>query len=502
LKRSSGVLLHISSLPGPFAAGALGRQAREFADLLAEMGCSYWQVLPVGHHSGGGSPFASRSLFALNPGLIDPYALEGAGLLTGDEIGWLFARQTPKADMPSAMEKKRLVLLRKAYTRVGARESREIAAFAEKHAGWLDAYALFITLKNYYGDAPWGEWPAIGLRLHKPDAVARAQKQYENEIMFWKFVQYTAYGQWAAFREYANSLGIGIIGVLPAYASLESSDVWAGSRLFQLNAKHMPKSVGGAPPDAFCKNGRLWGCPLYDWDEMRPELFEWWVSRIGNARALYDAVIIDHFRGLHEYWAVPYANKTAKKGEWRKGPGAGLIDEIKARFGDATIIADDTGADDRPAREFVESAGFPGIRVMQRGFGESAEPGHMIDGYPAACAAYTGTHDDNTVLGWYEGAPEQARADSFAKLGLGPPDRGKPAAGADICRAWIESLFGAKPDLAIVPIQDLLCEGADARMNDPGAPSRRNWAYRVDERKLKSSLDVKWVAELNKRYNR
>ena len=500
IKRSSGVLMHISSLPGPFATGTLGREACKFAELLVKMGCSYWQILPINHLAEGNSPYTNCSLFAINPNFIDLYALGAKGLLTADEINDVQVSSRHAAQDNPSLEKKRMIMLRKAFSRIGEPELKGIAAFSEAHAHWLDAYALFTVLKNNYGDAQWNEWPVIGLRLHKRDAVAQANIDYGNDILFWKFVQYTAYGQWAEFRKYVNGLGVSIVGDIPIYASFDSSDVWANNHLFQLNTKHIPKRVGGVPPDYFNKNGQLWGNPLYDWDEMKKDGYAWWLSRIENALTIFDLVRIDHFRGLHTYWAVPYANKTAKKGEWLKGPGMDLIKRINARFDGAPFIMEDLGAISRPVQKFFDSTGYPGMRVMQFGFGPDGDPVHKVKNFTADCVAYTGTHDNNTIIGWYGDVPAEKRAASYAELGLAAqPD--KPFTNAEICRAWIGKLFESKAALAIVPIQDLLYEGAEARMNTPGTTIPENWTYRVTKETL-DAMDIGWVTGLNRKYKR
>jgi len=494
--------MHISSLPGPFGTGTLGRQAREFAVLLAQMGCSYWQILPINHPTEGNSPYSSRSLFALNPNFIDLYSLEEMGLLAAAEIGDVHVQPGQKANESPVLEKKRLILLRKAYSRIDDAVRDEIRVFADRQAHWLDAYTLFIVLRNNFGNSPWNEWPVIGLRLHKDDAIAQAYIEYENELLFWKFIQYIAYRQWAEFRGYVNGLGIKILGDIPIYASFDSSDVWSGNHLFQLNTKHIPKRVGGVPPDYFNKNGQLWGNPLYNWTDMKKDGYKWWLSRIENALSLYDLVRLDHFRGLYAYWAVPFANKTAKKGEWLKGPGMDLMRKVKTRFPDMPFIVEDLGSLDRPVKKFFESAGYPGMRVMQFGFGADGDPLHKTVNYPADCVAYTGTHDNNTILGWYDDITELTRAASLKDLGFPDAYPKEPISDREICRAWVENLFKSKAQLTIVPIQDLLYEGTEARMNFPGTTSPSNWSYRTDARKLDTLLDVGWITDLNKKYGR
>jgi 4-alpha-glucanotransferase len=517
--------MHISSLPGPFATGTVGSEARAFVRQLSDMGCAYWQILPINHITEENSPYTNRSLFALNPNFIDLPALEGEGLLTRDEVGDVMLPGGQLAPDLAILEKKKLVLLRKAYSRIGDEKRAEVAAFAQKNASWLDSYALFAVLKNVFGDACWNEWPGIGLRLHKEDAVERAFAEYENDVMFWKYVQCTAYSQWAALKRYANDLGVGIIGDIPIYASYDSSDVWACNHLFQLNTKHIPKQVAGVPPDYFNKNGQLWCNPLYDWDEMKKDGYAWWMSRLENALEIYDIVRIDHFRGFHSYWAVPYANKTAKKGSWAKGPGMDIVRKMKARFSDSSFIAEDLGDVDAAVKRFFVSAGYPGMRVMQFGFGKGGDAAHKLKNIDELCVAYTGTHDNNTIVGWCGDAPGETRDAAFAELGLPPAGaagaagvaggtrasgaagaakasaKGSPPSDERICEAWIEALFQSQARLAIVPVQDLLHQGSESRMNFPGTVSPGNWSYRVKEGQLES-IRAQWLYALNKKTKR
>jgi 4-alpha-glucanotransferase len=463
------------------------------------MGCSYWQILPINHLAEGNSPYTNRSLFAINPNFIDLYALAEQGLLSEAEITDAFAPSGSRQQELPILEKKRLILLRKAFSRIDESAAEKVRAFAKQNAHWLDSYALFTVLKNVFGDVYWNEWPGIGFRLHKPDAIAQANLDYENDVFFWKFVQYVIYTQWAEFKAYVNGLGIGIIGDIPIYASFDSSDVWAGNQLFQLNTKHIPKRVGGVPPDYFNRNGQLWGNPLYDWDEMKKDGYAWWLSRIENALTIYDIIRIDHFRGFYSYWAVPYANKTAKKGEWVKGPGMDLIRKVRARFSKTAFVMEDLGSLDRSVKKFFTATGYPGMRVMQFGFGPDGDPAHLAKNFPEDCVAYTGTHDNNTIVGWYQDASEETRADSLKELGLAKAKT--PPTDQAICRAWVESLFRSDAGLVIVPIQDLLCEGSEARMNFPGTLSPANWSYQVTEESL-GALDTAWVLGLNQKYGR
>ena len=491
-KRTSGVLMHITSLPGQFWTGTIGAEARSFAEMLAEAGCTYWQMLPLNHLSEQNSPYTNLSLFALNPNIIDLNALVDRGVLEQDEVSEAFVVTGQKVSEFRMLERKKWILLRKAFSRENEQTLREVERFVRENEGWIHAYALFVVLKNQYTDLLWNEWPVIGLRLHKDDAIRKALEEYRSDISFWQYVQYVAYQQWFEFKAYVNALGVKIIGDLPIYASFDSADVWACNHLFQLNTKHIPKHVAGVPPDYFNRNGQLWGNPLYNWAEMRRDGYRWWMLRIQKALELYDSVRLDHFRGFHSYWAVPVANKTAKKGEWVQGPGMDFVNTIKRYFPSDLFFIEDLGDVDDSVKRFFEASGYPGMRVMQFGFGEEGDPRHQVRSFDQNCIAYTGTHDNNTIIGWYDEAAVQTVAESLQMLcGKNRAD----LTDQEICRAWIEALFRSDAAHVMVPIQDLLAQNESARMNLPGT-SGGNWVYRVDEQLLKN-LDVAWLKELN-----
>ena len=494
--------MHISSLPGPFGTGTIGTEARNFARKLVEMGCTYWQILPINHLSEINSPYSNLSLFALNPSFIDLYALVEEGVLSAEEVGDIITVPGHKSHDLRILEKKKLILLRRAFSRADEKTICEVHEFSEKNKAWLDSYAVFVVLKNVYGNLVWNEWPGIGLRLHKTDAVLKAYEEYENDVLFWKYIQYVAYKQWFAFKKDVNEIGIKIIGDLPIYASFDSADVWACNHLFCLNTKHIPKQVAGVPPDYFNRNGQLWGNPLYDWDEMKKDGYTWWMNRIQNALNLFDIVRIDHFRGIYSYWAVPFANKTAKKGEWLKGPGTDFVNVMKERFKDGAMIIEDLGYVDEDVAAFFNETGYPGMRVMQFGFGEEGNALHLTEHYIKNCVAYTGTHDNNSIIGWYEDVSDETARDSINKLfpdAVSMTDI-KTLTNKEICHVWIDALFKSAADLAIVPIQDILYQDATSRMNTPGT-QEGNWSYRLNAHQI-SELDIPWIRELNTKYNR
>jgi 4-alpha-glucanotransferase len=491
--------MHISSLPGDFEVGTMGKEAREFIDLIGDMGFTYWQVLPLNPTVSGGSPYSGMSLFAGNPSFIDPSLLVDEGLLTAAEVNDVRLGSEMVSDLPPP-DIKRLILYKKAFQRLDGAAMKELRAFAEKNKHWIYDYALFMIIRNEFDGVRWSKWPAIGLRLHKEDAVRDKLSEKENEMMFWVFIQHVFYKQLAALRKYANDRGVYIIGDMPIYASYDSSDVWANSHLYELNSKFAPKRVSGVPPDYFNKNGQLWCNPLYEWDTMKEDGYAWWMKRFEQALDIYDAIRIDHFRGFYSYWAVPNQNRTAKRGAWAKGPGTKLFTKVKRKFNDAFIIAEDLGDLDKATLDFYKKVGYPGMRVLQFGFENERDATHRPDNIIENCLAYTGTHDNNTIVGWYDTVSDEGKSLALKYCKYTPPEQG--GAAIDMCMAWIETLFKTNAAIAIVPIQDMLALGAEARMNTPGTPAEAgNWAFRLTKDMI-GQLDRNRLLQLNKKTKR
>ena len=325
MKRSSGILMPISSLPSPHGIGTMGKAAYAFVDFLAEARQAWWQILPVGPTSYGDSPYQSFSAYAGNPYLVDPDMLIRDGLLTEEEVSAVDWGDDPACVDYAKIYENRIPLLRLAKERGWQRDAEKVAAFAEENRGWLADYALFMALKRHFGMVAWTEWPDEDIRLRKAAAVARYTKELAEDIDLFVYIQYLFFAQWQALRAYAHEKGIGIIGDLPIYVAMDSADVWADPNSFQLDEKNVPKEVAGVPPDYFSEDGQLWGNPLYDWDAMKRDGYGWWIRRIEGASHLYDILRIDHFRGFESYWAVPYGETTAKIGRWVKGPGMDLV---------------------------------------------------------------------------------------------------------------------------------------------------------------------------------
>ncbi len=459
----------ISSLPSPYGIGTLGAAAREFADFLAAAGQTYWQVLPICPTSYGDSPYQSFSSFAGNPYFIDLDDLAADGLLEPDEYQDLNWGDNPESVDYGLMYITRYPVLKKAARRLLANPPREYKMFC-KTSTWLDDYALFMALKDKHGGASWFTWEQ-GIRLRRKSALAAAKKELADEVDFWKAVQFLFIRQWNAFKAYANGLGISIIGDVPIYVSGDSADVWANPDQFQLDENGLPTEVAGCPPDGFSADGQLWGNPLFNWDRMKQDGYQWWLRRIAFQFQLYDTLRIDHFRGFDAYYAIPYGDTTAKNGRWRPGPGLDFFKAVNARLGEQDIIAEDLGFLTDSVRELLRDTGYPGMKVLEFAF-DSRDTGsdYLPHCYPTHCVAYTGTHDNDTILGWMATAPKKDV--SFAKAYLRLSSREGYHWG------MMRGAWASPADLAIMQAQDLLGLGAEARMNIPSTLGE-NWKWRA-----------------------
>lgn len=459
----------ISSLPSPYGIGTLGAAAREFADFLAAAGQTYWQVLPICPTSYGDSPYQSFSSFAGNPYFIDLDDLAADGLLEPDEYQGLNWGDNPQYVDYGLMYITRYQVLKKAAHRLLANPPREYKMFC-KTSTWLDDYALFMALKDKHGGASWFTWEQ-GIRLRRKSALAAAKKELADEVDFWKAVQFLFIRQWNAFKAYANGLGISIIGDVPIYVSADSADVWANPDQFQLDENGLPTEVAGCPPDGFSADGQLWGNPLFNWDRMKQDGYQWWLRRIAFQFQLYDTLRIDHFRGFDAYYAIPYGDTTAKNGRWRPGPGLDFFKAVNARLGVQDIIAEDLGFLTDSVRELLWKTGYPGMKVLEFAF-DSRDTGsdYLPHCYPTHCVAYTGTHDNDTILGWMATAPKKDV--SFAKAYLRLSSREGYHWG------MMRGAWASPADLAIMQAQDLLGLGAEARMNIPSTLGE-NWKWRA-----------------------
>ena len=482
----------ISSLPSPHGIGTLGAEARKFVDFLADAGQSWWQILPVGPTSYGDSPYQSFSAYAGNPYLIDLDLLCEDGLLTPAEVNAVSWGTDPARVDYSAIYNGRFPLLHLATERGWERDADKVKAFSEENDAWLPDYALFMALKRHFGMSAWTEWPDEDIRLRRPEAVARYREELADDIRLFTYIQYLFFRQWEALRSYAHEKGIGIIGDLPIYVAMDSADVWADPRAFQLDERNVPAEVAGVPPDYFTADGQLLGNPLYDWDAMKADGYTWWIRRIAGASRLYDILRIDHFRGLESYWAVPYGETTAKVGRWVKGPGMDLMNVLTEKFPNIQFIAEDLGYLTPEVRQLLEDSGLPGMKVLQFAFDSREAANYLPHTYPRHCVCYAGTHDNSTLMGWKD---EAAPADiAMAREYLGLHD--EEGFNWGVLRGGQSSVA----DLFIAQMQDYLGLGSEARMNTPGILGG-NWQWRMLPGQITDELTAR-IARMTSLYGR
>ena len=468
--RESGILMHITSLPGPYGVGTMGKSAYDFVDFLDKAGQSYWQILPLTPTGFGDSPYQSFSACAGNPYLIDLDTLVEEGLLKAEEPASVNWGEKPGRVDYGALYRERGKLLRLAYDRFTPDENYQ--AFCQENAQWLEDYGLFMALKEANGGKPWLEWDEP-LRLRDEAALTAAKETYADEIGYHSFVQYLFDRQWKALRSYANGKGIRIIGDVPIYVPLDSADVWVNYKLFQLDETRHPTVVAGCPPDGFTEDGQLWGNPIYDWQAMADTGFEWWVKRLSAAAKMYDVVRFDHFRGFESYWAVPAGDKTARNGAWVKGPGIDFIRAVKTALPELEFIAEDLGFVTPEVRQLQLDSGYPGMKVLEFAFDSREESDYLPHLYPVDSVCYTGTHDNVTLKQWFDEASRQDKAYAKAYLGLSRQE--------GYVWGMIRGGMGSVSRLFVAQMQDYLELGAEARMNFPGTLSSANWTWRAQK---------------------
>lgn len=472
LKRGAGILMPISSLPAPYGIGTFGKSAYEFADSLKRARQSYWQVLPLGPTSYGDSPYQSFSAFAGNPYFIDLDALLEEELLTKEEIDacyWLDSEEEVKYD---AVYYYRFPLLKKAYERSRHGETEEYRAFCAKNSHWLDDYALYMALKGHFGNKEWMKWEEP-IRLRKPEAVKRYEELLREEIGYWKFLQFKFYEQWEQLKNYVNGLGISIIGDIPIYVALDSADVWTHPELFQLDPDTLtPLRVAGVPPDAFSDDGQLWGNPLYDWDKIEETGFAWWKDRMRASARLYDVVRIDHFIGVVQYYSIPYGAEDGKMGEWKQGPGKKLTDAINEAAGDAKIIAEDLGIFCPAVKELLRETGYPGMKIIEFAFSGDRFNEHLPHCYEPNSVVYGGTHDNETLVGYFKPEARQWWELQYIADYLGAAHH------EEVPDKVFRAAYGSVASVAVFQMQDVLGLGNEARMNTPGTVGG-NWKWRM-----------------------
>lgn len=497
-ERAAGVLMHISSLPSKYGIGVFDKSCEDFADTLAQAGFGYWQVLPFNPVDASNSPYCSSSAFAGNFMFIDPEFLLKMGLCTRQEYEEnLYFGSPYTADYEFAAEK-RLKTLKCAFSRISAELAGEIRLFEEKNR-WLTDFSLYMAVKEANDMAPWWEWQSELARYE--EFIEKHRYDYEERSAFWKFVQYIFFSQWKEVKQYINSKGIAVIGDMPIYVSMDSADVWANRELFLIDEKTLkPQKVAGVPPDYFSKDGQLWGNPLYDWSKMEKDGFGWWLDRIGAAISTYDVVRIDHFRAFASFWQVPADEKTAKNGEWAKGPEMKLFERVFRKYPDTPIIAEDLGIFGEDVVKLLEETGFPGMRVIQFGFDENADSSHLPHNAEKNSVNYVGTHDNNTLLGWLWEADEGSRRFALDYCGFKGENWGEGGYQSQSCRAIIETVWKSVSNTAIIAFQDMCGFGSDARMNIPGVADK-NWRFRTTKETI-DSVDINYFKKINRIFKR
>jgi 4-alpha-glucanotransferase len=498
-KRSSGILLHPSSLPSSYGIGDLGPQAYRFVDWLASTDCKLWQMLPLGPTGYGDSPYQSFSAFAGNPYLISPDDLLADGLLTQDDLDGMKDLPASTVDFGLLIPRK-LDLLQKAYSCYRSNPEHLRSAFdyfCAENSSWLDDYTLFMALKESNGGGSWSGWPEP-LRSRKKTALRKAQNELSESVMRYAFYQFIFFRQWNKLRAYANERGIQVIGDIPIFVAYDSSDVWAHPELFFLDKHGNPTVVAGVPPDGFSATGQLWGNPLYNWKEHKKDGYAWWLSRVRSSLQIFDILRFDHFRGFAGYYEIPAGHPTAEAGRWVTGPGKDLFRAVDKFLGDGLntsgtglpIIAEDLGLVTPDVIELLEAFNLPGMKVLQFGFSGPDNP-FLPHNYTTNCVAYTGTHDNDTARGWLESAEPHER--EFAQRYL-------RVDGSDFAWDLIRAVWGSVADIAITPMQDLLNRGGEARMNFPSRLGG-NWSWRIAESDLHEDLAGK-LRELNWLFSR
>ena len=476
--RSSGILMHISSLPSPYGIGTMGKEAVKFVDFLEKAGQTYWQILPICPTSYGDSPYQSFSSFAGNPYFIDLELLCKEKLLKKAECEAVAWGSDPRRVDYGTMYHSRYTVLRKASERFLKSVPEDFAGFCEREAEWLDDYALFMALKDAHNGMAWPNWERE-LKFREENALAEAREEYAEDILFYKTIQYLFFKQWRALKAYANEKEIRIIGDVPIYVAGDSADVWANPTQFYLDENLDPIDVAGCPPDAFSDDGQLWGNPLFCWDTMKQDGYAWWTKRVKAMSELYDIVRIDHFRGFDSYYAIPAKDDTARNGKWCEGPGMDLFRTLEEKLGKLNIIVEDLGFLTPSVMKLVEDSGFPGMKVIQFAFDSREGSDYLPHNYKPHSVVYTGTHDNDTVMGWIKTAPKESV--KFAKEYLNLTKEEGYNWG------MMRGAWGSVSDLAIVPMQDIIGVGSEGRMNTP-ATQGMNWGWRATADQITGKL--------------
>ena len=489
--RKSGILLPVSSIPSKYGIGTFSKQAYKFIDLLEKAGQSYWQILPLGPTGYGDSPYQSFSTFAGNPYYIDLETLIDEGYLTRSDCEKCDFGDNDEYIDYEKIYLSRFKVLKTAFRNSNIEKETDFQTYVKDNSYWLDDYALYMAVKNSFDGKSWSEWDE-DIKLRKPAAMELYREKYADEVTFYQFQQYLFAKQWFELKEYANKKKIQIIGDIPIYVAFDSADTWANPELFQLDDTLTPVAVAGCPPDAFSATGQLWGNPLYRWEYHKQTEYAWWMKRIAYCYELYDVVRIDHFRGFDEYYSIPFADETAEFGHWEKGPGYDIFKTMKEKIGNKPVIAEDLGFLTKSVIRLVKKTGYPGMKILQFAFDPREESDYLPHNYVSNSIVYTGTHDNDTTLGWYNELSRRDRA--FAKNYL------NIRTNKDIQWEFIRAAMASVSETCVIPMQDYLGLGAEARINIPSTLGT-NWKWRMLPGQFTEELAER-ILEMTKMYGR
>lgn len=494
-ERSSGILFHPTSFPGKYGIGTLGKEAYAFIDFLKKSRQKLWQIFPLGPTGYGDSPYQSFSSFAGNPYLIDFDLLIEAHLLSEEDLRDVFFGDNEEYIDYGAIYNQKYPLLRKAYENFKSSDNHEMKEnlehFKRENASWLNDYSLYISLKNHFNGLPWNEW-AHDIKNREHGAMEHYRNELADDIEYHNFIQFLFFKQWGDVKRYANENGIKIIGDIPIFVAADSSDAWANPEIFLFDEERKPVKVAGVPPDYFSATGQLWGNPLYNWQKLKETNYSWWVERVRANLSTCDIIRIDHFRGFEAYWAVPYGDDTAINGQWEPGPGIDLFNAIKSQLGELPIIAEDLGLMTQGVIDLREATGFPGMKILGFAFDSGEENDYLPHTYTKNCVVYTGTHDNDTLIGWFQKAKEEDR--QFAR------DYLNSRSDDEIHWDAIRGAWSSVANMAISPVQDFLGLGSEARINTPGVAAG-NWQWRLRHGVLTDELAER-IAKLTRVYSR
>ena len=496
MDRAAGILMPITSLPSPYGIGTIGKEARKFADFLKESGQRIWQILPVGPTSYGDSPYQSFSIYAGNPYMIDLDTLVAEGLLTKKQIKQFdWGDDHPEKVNYAKIYQSRFAVLHLAYLKYKEKskeEKKEFTVFKRKNAYWIKDYALYMAVKGSFANKSWTEWPDEEIKYRGTAAIARYTRKYRDEIDFFKFIQFEFYKQWKDFRAYVNDLGIQILGDMPIYVAMDSADTWANPEVFWLDEKRNPVCVAGCPPDYFSETGQLWGNPLYNWDYLRDTGYKWWVERIRAASHLFDITRIDHFRAFDTYYAIPFGAANAIVGEWKVGPRMDFFYKIREELGNVPIVAEDLGDLFDSVKELLKETGYPGMRVLEFAFSDDDTNSFLPHNYIPNTVVYTGTHDNDTVLGWYDTATEEEIQFCNRYFDIHEDD--------EVNWKFIEAAYKSIANTCVVQMQDILGLSSEARMNIPSTLGD-NWSWRMLPDAITEDIKIR-LKHLSQEYGR